>query len=336
MKVLFAHADPFLLAHGGFQTQIEQTARALSGIGVNVEMLKWWDARQRGDLIHYFGRPHPDHIRMAHRAGIKYVFTELLTSQGSRADCRLAIQSMVGWIARSFAPRNLSEKIGWESYRTADAVVSLTDWEKGLMSKLYGADPEKIHIVPNGVEEVFFQSNPRTVEIPAGLICTATIAERKRVAELARAAVVSEVPLRIVGAPYSETAPYFHEFLDVVKKSGGIVRYSGPIDDRPALASAYRGALGFVLLSSMESQSLSALEAAAIGLPLLLSDLPWARETFGGAAQYCPVRADVNTIAVMLREFRDAAARLPRPSRPPSWIEVANLLKTVYSHALAS
>jgi hypothetical protein len=34
MKILFDHPNPFLLAHGGFQIQIEQTQKALEGIGI--------------------------------------------------------------------------------------------------------------------------------------------------------------------------------------------------------------------------------------------------------------------------------------------------------------
>ena len=38
----------------------------------------------------------------------------------------------------------------------------------------------------------------------------------------------------------------------------------------------------------MESLSLSALEAAACGCPVLLSDLPWARTVFGQSALVLP------------------------------------------------
>ena len=55
MKILFNHNFPFALAHGGMQTQIEQTQAALQSVGLEVEPLRWWDDLQRGDLIHYFG-----------------------------------------------------------------------------------------------------------------------------------------------------------------------------------------------------------------------------------------------------------------------------------------
>src|SRR5438105_6352876 len=77
MKVLIDQPYPFLLAHGGFQTQIQQTKAALEGIGVDVDLLRWWSDTQPCDLIHYFGRPFSSYVDLAHRKGIKVVFSAL-------------------------------------------------------------------------------------------------------------------------------------------------------------------------------------------------------------------------------------------------------------------
>jgi hypothetical protein len=55
VKILFDHNEPFFLAHGGFQSQIEQTRLGLEKAGLEVEWLRWWDHAQSGDVIHYFG-----------------------------------------------------------------------------------------------------------------------------------------------------------------------------------------------------------------------------------------------------------------------------------------
>ena len=47
MKILIHCNQPFVLAHGGLQSQIEQTKGALERIGVDVEFLRWWDEQQR-------------------------------------------------------------------------------------------------------------------------------------------------------------------------------------------------------------------------------------------------------------------------------------------------
>jgi hypothetical protein len=87
MRVLFDCSAPFLLTHGGHQVQIEQTAAGLRAVGVDVEMLRWWDDRQSGDIIHFFGRPSAFYISMAHGKGMRVVLAELLTGVGSRTRC---------------------------------------------------------------------------------------------------------------------------------------------------------------------------------------------------------------------------------------------------------
>src|SRR5208282_5428019 len=96
-------------------------------------------------------------------------------------------------------------------------------------------------------------------------------------------------------------------FFALAKQQPQILRYEGAIQDRARLARIYREARGCVLLSAMETRSLSAEEAAACECPLLLSDLPWARSTFGDTVKFCPVEKSTEVTAKILREFYDAA-----------------------------
>jgi glycosyltransferase involved in cell wall biosynthesis len=193
---------------------------------------------------------------------------------------------------------------------------------------LYGAPPERIHIIPNGVEDEFL--NSQRAQRGPWLVCTATITERKRVLELAEAAVRARTPLWIVGKPYSEKDAYAQRFFALAKAQPHLLRYDGPIQDRAKLAQVYREARGFVLLSSMESLSLSALEAAACECPLLLSRLPWATTGFRENACYCPVPSSAARTAALLRQFYDAAPGLKPPPRPLRWLEVGQQLKRLY------
>jgi glycosyltransferase involved in cell wall biosynthesis len=153
------------------------------------------------------------------------------------------------------------------------------------------------------------------------------------VLELAQAAVAAKIPVHFAGAPYSESDSYFLEFRNYSRQHKDFVNYVGVVNDRHRLADIYRRARGFVLLSTRESLSLSALEAAASGCPILLSDLPWARMSFGGAATYCPV-AGVERTAESLREFHDKAPDLKLPPSPMRWSEVAQQLKKIYEDLL--
>lgn len=328
MKVLFDHPFPFLLAHGGFQIQLEQTKAALEKAGVAVEHLRWWDQGQKGEIIHYFGRPVAGYIEFAHRKGIRVVLAELLTGTGSRGGLAGRLQRVLIRATQSMLPHAFYYRMGWESYRLADACVALTPWEKNLMVEIFEAPPEKVHCIPNGVEMEFFESVPATRG--QWLICTATITPRKRVLELAEAAVQAQTPTWIVGTPYAGDDDYARQFESLARTNPQFIRYNGAITDRKQLAIAYREARGFVLLSTMESLSLSALEAAACGCPLLLSDLPWARTTFHESATYCPVNISCQRTARVLRHFYDAAPGLPAPPKPQTWPEMARELVKLY------
>jgi glycosyltransferase involved in cell wall biosynthesis len=332
MKVLFDHHLPFALAHGGFEQQLFQTKAALEKAGVETDFVRWWDSGQRGDIIHFAGRPMADYINFAHGRGCKVVIAELLTGTGSRSRRELALQKMFIEIARRFLPSALIIKMAWDTYRLADACVANTDWEAHLMNYLFDAPRGRVHVVPNGVEEVFL--NSQKVERGKWLVCTATITERKRVLELAEAAVRAQTPLWVVGRAYTDSDPYAQKFSALTKELPQIIRFEGPISARAQLARIYREARGFVLLSAMETRSLSSEEAAACECPLLLSDLPWARSTFGDAAKYCPVTKSPEQTATVLREFYDAAPSLNPPPRPASWSDVARQLKSLYENIL--
>lgn len=333
MKVILDHSYPFLLGHGGLQIQIEQTYQALREVGVDVEYCRWWDDTQRADIIHYFGRPTLPYLDLAQRKGIRVVMAQLLTGLGSRAAWLLPFQKVAITAARKTLPSIITSRFAWDTFEKVDAAVALTRWEARLMSYMFGAPEGIVHVVPNGVEEVFFESPKATRG--QWLVCTATITERKRVLELAEAAVIAKTPLWVIGKPYSDSDSYFQRFVTLARAYPQVIRYEGAISDRAQLARVYREARGFVLLSTMESLSLSALEAAASECPLLLSDLPWARTTFGEDACYCLITSPSRT-APFLREFYDKAPSLKIPHRPPTWTDVALQFKTIYENLLRS
>jgi glycosyltransferase involved in cell wall biosynthesis len=254
-----------------------------------------------------------------------------LTATGSRSRGELALQKMVIGVFRKILPGTFAARMAWDSYRLADACVANTDWEAHLMHYLFGAPKERVHVVPNGVEEIFLNSAPAARG--QWLVCAATITERKRVLELAEAAVRARTPLWIIGKPYSDSDPYAQKFFVLAKQQPQMLRYEGAIQDRARLSRIYREARGFVLLSAMETRSLSAEEAIACECPLLLSDLPWARSTFGDHAGYCPIAGPERTSG-FLRKFYDAAPSLKPPPKPASWLEVGRQFKAVYESAL--
>ena len=328
MKVIFNCHVPFMLTHGGMQVQIEQTISSLEKIGVSVEPLRWWDDAQTGDILHHFNRIPINLVVHAQQKGMKVVVTELLTEMGSRSAARLRLQRMVTRALQYTLPASALAPFNLQSYRRVDACLLNTPSEGHLMRYLYGVSGKRIHIVPNGVEDAFFQSP--SVQRGSWLVCTGTITPRKRVLELAQSALEAKTPLWVIGKPYHAGDPYASRFFQLAKENPGLLRYEGAIANRTELARVYRAARGFVLLSTMETRSLSAEEAAACECPLLLSDLPWAHDVFEERATYCPVSNSARATAEVLRHFYQAAPALEPPPRPVSWVEVARQIKTIY------
>jgi glycosyltransferase involved in cell wall biosynthesis len=331
MKLLIDHPSPFMLAHGGVQVLIERTWHALSDLGIQVEPLRWWDDKQSGDLIHFYGRVPTEYLRLAHKKRIPVVMSELLSGAGARAPLVLLTQRTAIALLRRVLPEPFQVRLAWDSYQYADAILASTTLEAQLAQRLFRAPAHKVHLVPNGVEDIFFQTPPESRG--RWLLCTGRITEIKRTVEVAQAAIAAETPLWVVGRPMAANDPYAEKFFKLAKANPEWIRHDTFVPTHE-LARAYREARGFVLLSRWESLSLAALEASAGECPLLLSDVPWARSAFGARATYCPLTPKVGKTAEVLRQFYVAAPKLQPPPKPITWREVACRLKALYEQVL--
>jgi len=294
--------------------------------------MRWWDDQQTGDIVHYFGRPSGTYIDFAQAKGMKVIVAELHSGLGSRSNVARLIQKTFMRTAQACLPATFTSRMGWEAYQKADGFIALTNWEAHLMQTMFGAAPSRIHVLPNGVEEVFFQrpSEESKPEKSDYLVCTASIHPRKRVLELMEAAAIAQVPVWIIGKPYAESDSYYQRCMEMQRRHLKWIRYEGAISDRALLAKIYREARGFVLLSTMETLSLSALEATASGCPLLLSDLPWARSVFGEKADYLPVSAKPKEMAGRLADFYGQPSTSTGQFQVLNWDDVAGQLESIY------
>ena len=118
----------------------------------------------------------------------------------------------------------------------------------------------------------------------------------------------------------------------------GDVLLPGFVSDE-ALAALYTGAAAVVLPSLAEGFGLPAVEAAACGAPLILSDIPAHRETLGGAARFFPPR-DAEALAAEITRLldddavrTDVAARCQARVAHRSWRAAADTLKGLLREA---
>jgi len=333
MKALYFHHTPFALTRGGAEVQIERMRLGLQQAGVQVDLLSWWDPKQTGDIIHHFGRPELSFLRLAHSRGFRVVLTELLGGTGSRPAWQLLGYKVGARCARRLGLTRILDRLQWGGIAAyAEGVVASTAWEAKLFHELFGAAADRVHVVTNGVDDDCLNAPPR----PRGpwLISTAWIGAVKRTLETAQAAIRARTPIWIVGKPRFDGEAYCARFMELARQHPDFVRYEGWVS-RERLVEAYREARGFVLFSKYETLSLSALDAAACECPLLLMDQAWARSAFGNHVTYCPNHATPAVFAEVLRKFYDAAPALPPPPRPPSWGEIGQQLKRVYTSVLA-
>jgi glycosyltransferase involved in cell wall biosynthesis len=101
------------------------------------------------------------------------------------------------------------------------------------------------------------------------------------------------------------------------------------------MVALLQSARGFVLMSQFENWCLSAHEAVACGLPVLVPDQNWSRERFGNAAYYFKTIGYGADNVARLKKFYAEAPALPPPAiKLHSWLEVALELKKVYEKVL--
>jgi glycosyltransferase involved in cell wall biosynthesis len=151
------------------------------------------------------------------------------------------------------------------------------------------------------------------------------------VAEMARAA---QVPVLFVSKPYHPGDPYWLRFKTLIDDRW--VKYHPYVGCEAEIIRLLQAARWFVLMSNFENWCLSAHEAAACGLPLLVQDQNWSRERFGDQARYFPhIGVSRQNVETLQRFYKDAPG-LPVPViRLYSWTDVARQLKGVYERVFS-
>jgi glycosyltransferase involved in cell wall biosynthesis len=151
--------------------------------------------------------------------------------------------------------------------RAADAVVAVSEFSKGETVSLAGVPPDRIHVIPNGVDEIFA---PEGLAAAGEYVLTvATLEPRKNLGRAVEAARLAGVELRVVGA-----------------RGWGGVEVPGWVGEVPdaELAALYRGARCVLYPSLYEGFGLPVLEAMACGTPVVTSRDTAMEEVAGGAA----------------------------------------------------
>jgi glycosyltransferase involved in cell wall biosynthesis len=255
--------------------------------------------------------------------------------------------------------RALSRLRDGVAVRRATRLFTVSEASRRVLAERLRLPPEQLAVVPEAPAAVFA---PRTDDAlarglaEAGLapgdrffVFAGGISPHKNVETLVDAyagfrAEGGEALLVLVGEmeddPYLSSAAAVRERI-ARHALGEWVRTPGFVSDE-ALACLYGGATAVVLPSLAEGFGLPAVEAAACGAPLVLSDLPAHRETLDGAALFFEP-TDTRGLAEHLRriagddELRSSLGERARAAVAPlTWDAAAERLRALLRETAGS
>lgn len=239
-----------------------------------------------------------------------------------------------------------------KSIKCADAIIAVSEFTKSEIQKFYNVSPEKIYVVPNGVDVDKFhanytEQNKMFVKEKYGIkgeyfLYMGNVEPRKNLSHLIKAYIYAQkeckgiFPKLIIGGAKGWLC---EEIYQLVEKNNDCIKIIGYVGDEdvPILMSA---AKVFCYVSLYEGFGMPVLEAMACGTPVLTSNTSALKEVAGDAAvQVNPM--DVTSITNGLlelynnKELRDYCKQQGvNRARNYSWEKAAHKLYEVYETVL--
>jgi len=194
--------------------------------------------------------------------------------------------------------------------RRSAAIATVSQFSADRIAEVLGVAPDRIHVVGNGIRADFLDAPTAAPDHEPGephVVTLGSLDPRKRLHRLldVHRRALPHVPLRVIGGG-NDRVFASHVLSDEQRVE--LLGYLPTADVVQQMA----GAIAFVSYSSYEGFGLPPLEAAALEVPVIVSDIPAHREVLGGLAGV-HFAADDDELATLLR--RAEARELSRPSR---------------------
>ena len=254
----------------------------------------------------------------AYRAGLPYVVTP--HGRGFASPFRLRF-------------RPLQRRLLRPLLNHAERVIALARFERAALLSELGLNPERVVVIPNGADLLSAAAGRRDRE-PCLIVSVGRLERFKghhRIMQALPHVLRSQrnAQLVIVG-----DGPYEQELRALARRLGVADRVRieyFSMADRARLAELLSAATLLVLLSEYETQPIAALEAAALGTPVLVADVAGMREfADDGLGRAVPLHASPPEIAAAALE-QIANPVLPPPEFAlPTWDDCARALLRIY------
>jgi glycosyltransferase involved in cell wall biosynthesis len=175
-----------------------------------------------------------------------------------------------GFLLRAYKPLVLAPVL-----RAAATVVVFTEEQRSAVSSNYAVDPARIAVIPNGVDETFFYAGERFLHSKPRLLFVGRLSVQKNLFQLIRAldGVSEQFETTLVGE--GELEAELKQAVHDLRLQN--VRFHGRADG-VEVRDLYRNADIFVLPSEREGMPLVLLEALAMGLPIVATNIPGSRD----------------------------------------------------------
>ena len=273
VKVRVVPHTPHSILFGGFEVQMLAAMDAARASGSDVSQLDFWSLDKDFDTLHVWGFDlvHANLLEWATKAGKNIVLSALLPYPNLNKAVRHLVSSLIG-----------PAKFRKPMLKMLSVLTVVNEQQANYAEKILSFPRDRIKIIPNIVDNVFFDLSkfPSGTESSEtnGVICTGNICERKNQLNLVLACKQVGLPVVLLGGVLSGEEAYAANVEKAVKdfSGGSWIKHLSP--NSPEIVAAYRSSKIFALPSFEETQPISALEAAATGLPVLLADRAYARQ----------------------------------------------------------
>jgi len=272
MKVKFLPYQPHCFAFGGFEIQMLSALKALENAGVDVEKMNVWSRDNDYQIVHCWGLDlaNYENVKWAKKSGKMVVVTALVGYYEA------LVEKLKFTISSSF----YKERLIKEMVTYIDRFVVLNELQANIIHEHYGVTREKIHVIPNIVDEKFYQIATENTIIADYVLIVGNVCTRKNQLALAKACVLENLQLTIIGGVLRGEEGYGEQLQQIVDNNANITWIKGLKENSAELLDYYKKCSIFALPSFIEQQPISLLEAAVMNKPLIIANKAYGKQKY--------------------------------------------------------